>query len=165
MRNLSNAAKHAIFSQQTSEAFIILVTISHSNFTDDIRVASDPFEILPSANVRGVVSRGTEFVYFPFSINLPNSDDTGIARAMVSFDNIDRSMINAIRTADSSLSIKIEMILASDVDNVEFVIEGFKLDRVTYDSLTISGEISMEYYDLEPFPSKRFTPADFPGLF
>lgn len=165
MRNLSNAAKHAIFSQQTEEAFIILVTISHSSFTDDIRVASDPFQLLPEASVRGVVSRGNEFLYFPFSITLPNSDDTGIARANVSFDNIDRSMITSIRRADSSLSIKIEMVLASDVNNVEFAIDGFKLDRVTYDALTISGEISMEYYDLEPFPSKRFTPSDFPGLF
>lgn len=164
-RTLSNAAKAALYAQSTDEAFIILVTINHSTFTDPVRVASDPLELLPVAGVRGVISRGEEFVFLPFNIELPAQDDSGVAKARLSVDNISREIVAAVRTATSALSINIEIVLASDPDTVEVSIEDFRLDRVTYDALTVSGDISVEYFDLEPFPARRFTPSDFPGLF
>lgn len=164
-RTLSNAAKAALYAQSTDEAFIILVTINHSTFTDPVRVASDPLELLPVAGVRGVVSRGEEFVFLPFNIELPAQDDSGVAKARLSVDNISREIVAAVRNATSALSINIEIVLASDPDTVEVSIEDFRLDRVTYDALTVSGDISVEYFDLEPFPARRFTPSDFPGLF
>lgn len=164
-RTLSNAAKAAVYAQSTDEAFIILVTINHSTFSEPVRVASDPLELLPVAGVRGVVSRGDEFVFLPFNIELPAQDDSGVAKARISVDNISREIVAAVRNATSALSIDIEIVLASDPDTVEISIEDFRLDRVTYDALTVSGDISVEYFDLEPFPSRRFTPSDFPGLF
>lgn len=164
-RALSNAAKQAMYAQQTGEVFIILLTISHPSFEEDVRISSDPYELLPDAGVRGVLSRGLEFPYLPFSINLPQQDDTGTSRANISIDNIDRRMVFAVRSADSALAIKIEIVLGSDVNAVEISIDDFRLERVTYDAFTISGDISIEYFDLEPYPSKRFTPSDFPGIF
>jgi hypothetical protein len=79
-RNVSDNLKQAVFSQETSEVFITLVTITHPDFAEDIRVCSDPFELLPIAGVKGVVSRGDEYIYLPFNISLPAQDDTGIAR-------------------------------------------------------------------------------------
>ena len=165
MRPLSNAAKHAIYAQQTDEVFIILATISNPNFEDDIRVCSDPYELLPDAGVKGVVSRGQEYIYLPFTINLPAQDDTGVAKASISIDNISREIVSAVRKASSSLGITIEIVLASAVDNVEVSVQDFRLERVSYDAFTVSGDISAEYFDLEPFPARRFTPSDFPGLF
>lgn len=164
-RPLSNAAKQAMFLQQTDEVFIILLTISHANFTDDIRVSSDSFEVLPVAGVRGVVSNGMEYIYVPFTINLPQQDDTGTAKANISVDNVDREIVAAVRSANSAISVKIEIILASNPDNIEISIDNFKLESVNYDAFTVSGDLSMDYYGLEPFPAKRFTPSDFPGLF
>ena len=164
-RPVSNTAKAAVYAQNTDEAFITLVTIDHANFAEPVRVASDPFELLPDAGVRGVVSRGEEYLYLPFSIELPTQDDSGISRARLSIDNISREIVAAVRSANSALSITIEIILASDPDTVEISIADFRLDRVTYDAFTVSGDISAEYFDLEPFPSRRFTPSDFPGLF
>lgn len=164
-RPVSNAFKQAIFSQQTSEVFIILMTIDNDTFDVPIRVASDPFEDLPDAGVKGVVSRGNEFLYLPFTIQLPIQDDTQTAKAQISVDNISREIIAAARSAGSALKIDLEIVLASDVDNVELSVEGFKLQTLNYDAFTISGEISIDYYDLEPFPAKRFTPTDFEGLF
>lgn len=164
-RPLSNAAKAAIFAQQTDEVFITLVTINHPTFTTPVRIASDPFELLPVAGVRGVISRGEEFIYLPFVIELPAQDDTGVAKARISVDNISREIVAAVRRATSALLITIEIVLASDPDTPEISIEDFRLDRVTYDALTVSGDISVEYFDLEPFPARRFTPSDFPGIF
>jgi hypothetical protein len=164
-RNLSTTAKNAIYAQATDEVFIVLLTINHEDFTDPIRVASDQFELLPLSGVRGVVSRGNEFIYLPFQIELPAQDDTGSARARISIDNVSREIVNSVRSADSALSIDIEIVLASDTDTVEMTVADFRLDRVTYDAMTVSGDLSVEYFDLEPFPAKRFTPSDFPGLF
>jgi len=164
-RQISNAAKAAIFAQQTDEAFITLVTINHPTFTAPVRVASDPYELLPVAGVRGVVSRGEEYLFLPFTIELPTQDDSGVAKARISVDNISREIVAAVRRATSALTITIEIVLASDPDTPEVSIEDFRLDRVTYDALTVSGDISVEYFDLEPFPARRFTPSDFPGLF
>lgn len=164
-RNLSNAAKQAIFAQETAEVFILLVTISHPNFLEDIRVSSDPTDILPIAGERGTVSRGLEYVYCPFTINLPIQDDTGIARANISIDNVGREAVDAVRSADSALSITTEIVLASQPDEIEVSAPDFRLERVAYDALTISGDISVEYFDLEPYPCARQVPSLFQGLF
>ena len=164
-RDLSNAAKAAIYAQSTDECFIILITINHSSFSEPVRVASDPLELLPIAGVRGVISNGDEYLYLPFVIELPAQDDTGVAKARLSVDNISREIVSAVRNADSALSIDIDIVLASDPDTVEASISDFRLERVTYDAFTVSGDISVEYFDLEPFPARRFTPSDFPGLF
>lgn len=164
-RNLSNAAKQSIYAQQTSEAWVLLLTITHPSFIEPIRVASDLSDFLPESGVRGVLSRGMEFIFLPFTVDLPAQDDTGVARASIQIDNIDRQIVAAVRRADSAISIKTEIILASDPDNVEIEIDDFRLEEVTYDAFTVSGEISVEYFDLEPFPARRFTPSDYPGLF
>lgn len=164
-RPLTNAAKLAMYSQESPEAFIILLTIDHPTFTAPIRVASDPFELLPDAGVRGVVSRGNEFIFMPFILELPQEDDTGAYRATLSVDNVTREIVAAVRTANSAISVAIEIVMSSSVNDVEVSVPDFKLEKVNYDALTVSGELSIEYYELEPFPYRRFTPSDFPGLF
>lgn len=164
-RQVSNAFKAAVYAQETSEAFIILLTISHPNFTQNIYISSDPSELLPKNGVRGTISNGTEFLYVPFTLNMPQDDDTGVSRASLSIDNVSNQIIEYIREANSALSIKIEIVLASDPDTIEITLDDFKLERVTYDANTISAEISIEYFELEPFPSRDFTPTDFPGMY
>ena len=165
MRNLSAPAREASNAQQTNEAFVVLVTINHSTFDAPVRVCSDPHELLPDAGVRGIISRGNEYIFMPFEVELPQQDDSGVARAKITMDNISREIVAAVRQATSALSITLEVVLASSPDTLEVSVADFRLERVTYDALTISGEISVEYFDLEPYPSRRFTPADFPGIF
>lgn len=165
MRQVSAAARQAVYEQETGEVFVILLTIDHPNFTQPIMVSSDPTQLLPISNVRGTISRGNEYPFLPFTIDLPNQDDTGIAKARISIDNIDRTMVNAVRTANSALSVTVEIVLSSSPDIIEVSIPDFRIDHVTYDSMTISGDLSVEYYDLEPYSKLRFTPSNFPGMF
>ena len=164
-RTLSTTARGAMFAQQTDEVFIVLLTISHDSFDDDIRVASDSRESLPVAGVRGVISRGDEYIYIPFDLTLPQQDDTGVSKASISLDNVGRELITAVRSADSAVRIKIEVVLDSAIDTVEITLDDFRLDSIKYNALTVSGDISMDYYDLEPCPKQRFTPSDWPGVF
>lgn len=143
----------------------MLLTISHPDWAEDVRFCSDPFQQLINVSARGVISRGDEYVFIPFSLNLPSQDDTGVAKANISIDNINREIVYKIRQASSAVRIKIEIVLSSSVDTPEITIENFRLEQVSYDAMTVSGDISIKYFDLEPFPSKQFTPSDFPGLF
>ena len=164
-RELSNTAKAAIFAQSTNKDFIVLATISHPNFTDDIRVADTSYELLPIAGERGVVSEGLEYVYVPFGFTMPQQDETGISRSKVIIDNTEGRVIKTLRTGDNRLSVTLNIVLNSNVDHKEVSMNDFRLERVTYNRNAISGFLSVEYFDLEPCPAGRFNEADFPGMF
>lgn len=164
-RQLSNAAIQAAYSQETSEVFVSLLTITNPSFTEPIRLSSDNAVLLPNSNVRGTISNGIEYIYCPFTITLPQDDDTGIARATIRVDNIDRRITEAVRRATSAISVDIRIVLASSPDVIEAIVQDFRLEQVSYDALEVSGELSLDYYDLEPYSKLRFTPSGFPGLF
>jgi len=165
MRALTPAALASINAQTTDECYIILITISSDVLVTPLRIASDPFELLPVAGQRGVVSRGDEYVFLPFELTLPNQDDTGIGRARITIDNVSREIVQAIRQTAGQIELKIEIVLASDVDSPEVSMDNFILDSVNYDALTITGSISVQYYDLEQYPQGSFNPSQFSGLF
>ena len=165
-RNVSNALRAATNAQQTDTAFITLLTITNANLSTPIRVCDDPNQLLPVAGVRGVISRGDEYIYLPFTFSLPAEDDTGIGRASLTIDNISREIVQAVRQAiGTKISLKIEIVLSSDLNTPEVVMSDFILEGIKYDAMTVTGDVTVEYYDLEPFPARRFTPSDFPGIF
>lgn len=164
-RPVSNAFKRGAFSQNTDECYVLLVTATHSSWDDDIRLCTDPAQLLPLAGVRGTISRGNEYLFLPMQIGLPAEDDSGVSKCVVTIDNIDRTIISEIRKVGKGITLKLEIILASNPDHVEISFPNFKFTSVKYDAMTIQGEISLQYFDLEPFPSARFNKAYFPGLF
>lgn len=164
-RNLSLTTRQAIYGSQTKQAFIVLLTISHPNWTDDVRISSDPTQLLPVASVRGTLSNGDEYLFGNFNITLPSQDGTQVTRATISVDNVSREIVRQLRQADSKVNVSLQVVLSSNPDLVEVTVSDFKLERVNYDAFVVSGDISIEYFDLEPFPYQRFTPSKFPAMF
>lgn len=162
---VSTTFKQAAYSQETDQVTIALLTFSSDEMTQPVYVASDSYELLPIANVRGVVSNGQEYVYLPFDIYLPRDDKTGAVSAKLRIENIDRRIIGTLRSVKKPISVNIKVVLSNNVDNIELEFENFKLSNVSYDSTIIEGNLSLDYWNLEPFPSGRFTPSGFPGLF
>lgn len=166
-RPLSPAAKAAIFAQETDKAFIVLLTISHPTWEEDMLFSNDATEPLTIPNTRGTKSRGDEYIFLPFSVKLPQQDETGNASASLSIDNISREIVYRIRQAQAvaAARVKIEIIVNTTPDVVEMTLPNFRLSNVSYDALTITGDIDLKYFDLEPFPARTFTPSDFPAMF
>lgn len=162
---LSTNAKIASFSQETAEVFALLLTITSSGFAQPLRFSTDNATLLPTAGVRGTLSRGEEYLYLPMNIDLPTQDETGVSKAKITLDNINREIITLLRTVQSPLTMTIEIVLASSPDTVEMSVPDMKLERVQYDAFQISGEISLDYFELEPFPSGRFVPSKWAGIF
>lgn len=155
-RNLSSGAIAALNAQETDEAFLVLLTIDHDDFSVPIRVCSDAVD---------VTSRSNSYVSFPFDLVLPDDTDNQSPRARLTIDNVDRQVVQAIRQIDTAPSVLIEIIRAADPDTVEASFPDFIMTDISYDALTVSGELTLEDFTAEPFPAGVFSPAEFPALF
>lgn len=167
MSDTSQEFKASVFAQETDDVFIVLVRLYSDELPNDILICNDPKEkFLDLGNdVYGVTSNGDRYIFCPFDISLPRDDKTGTVSAKLSIQNIDRSIVGYARSVQNSITVKIQVVLSRDVDAVELEFDNFKLSSVSYDSLIVEGSLTLDYWGLEPFPSGRFTPSNFPGLF
>ena len=156
-RNVSSTFLSSVNAADADEVFLVLLTIDHADLSSPIRVTSDSVD---------TVSNGNTFQTFPFQIRLPTDDDDSRgALASVTIDAVDRRVVEAARTISGVPKVTIEVVLASDPDTIEISWPDFNLANHRADSDTISGELVLELLDQEPFPSGRFDPVGFPGLF
>jgi len=165
--SVSDTFKQAAFAQETDEVFVVLLTISSDELEEPIMLSSDPkekFEDL-GQDIYGITSNGDRYIYLPFEIWLPRDDKTGTVSAKLSIENIDRSIVATARSVTKPVTVKMQCVLASDPDYIEIEFDNFQLSNVKYDVMTVEGDLTLNYWGLEPFPSSCFTPANCPGLF
>lgn len=155
-RTLSGTTASALFAPETGEAFLVLLTLDHPQLTTPVRVSS---------NAVDTVSRGNTFIAFPFELTLPDDQDNASPRAKLVIDNIDRSIVSAVRGIATAASVLIEIVRAADPDTVEAQFVDFKLSNVYYDAHRVEGDLTLEDFTAEPFPAASFSPSLFPGLF
>jgi len=167
-RTLSSDALKAFYASETGDYPIILLEISHSSLSNNIYISSDATQRISTSTediIYGTVSNGIDYVFMPFEINLPNDVDDAAPTTQISIDNVSRRLITTIRTIQTAPYITMKVVMYSNPDVVEVVFPNFRLDSISYDAMTLTGDLSTELMDKEPFPSGTFTPAYFPGLF
>lgn len=155
-RTVSSLTRQALYAAETGEAFLILLTLNHASLSTPIRVTSDSVE---------TTSRGNVFAAFPFELVLPDDQDKVSPRARLVIDNIDRQIVQAVRTLSSAPTVLIEIVRAESADTVEAQFVDFKLTNVSYDSHRVEGVLTIEDFTAEPFPAATFSPSLFPSLF
>lgn len=165
--SVSDYFKEIAYAQETDEAFIALVTLTSDELDEPVRIANDPLIKLTELgdDVYGVTSNSQDYVFIPFDIWLPRDDDTGVVSAKIAFENTDRRLVRVARSVTKPVNVHIQGILSSDPDNVEISYDFFQLSNIRYDVMKVEGELTLNYWGLEPFPSNSFTPSNFPGLF
>lgn len=156
MRTLSSAAQAAIVASETGEAFLVLLTLSHAQLAAPIRVTTDAV---------ATVSGGETFNPFPFTVQLPSERGDQLAGATLVIDNIDRSVVTAMRSIGSAPTVEVKVVLASDPDTVEAGPFTYTLKNAKYDALTVEGDLAFEDILNEAFPGGSFVPFTHPGLF
>jgi len=164
---VSSAFKEAAYAQQTDEVFVTLVTLDSDELEEPIRICDDPFAPLIGLgeDIYGIESNGETFIFMPFEIWLPRDDKTGTVSAKLSIQNIDRRIVETARSVTQPVNVKMQCVLASDPDTIEIEFDNFQLSNVKYDVMSVEGDLTLNYWGLEPFPSWNFTPSNFPGLF
>lgn len=158
-RTLSSAMKVMASAQETAEVLLALVTISHPTIIGGpLRVVQD---------MQNLTSNGNVYTAFPFSVQLPDDQDDGVAQVKLSIDNVDRSIMVALRSLPptSPPTVQVDLVLASQPNTVEISFPNLTLRNITGDALTIEGELRMDEEDLSTFPQDSFTPQDFKWLF
>lgn len=158
-RVVSAPALRAMLAQETGEVFLVCLTINHSTFAGvPILLVSDQLALVRTA--------GT-FQPFAFQINLPNEQEDQVPQVQITLDNVDRSILQKIRTIGAERpTVKMEVVLASSPNTVEAGPFNFSILDINYDVGTIQGTIGFEDDLLNTaFPGDTYTPANSKGLF
>lgn len=153
-RTLSNTALASLNAAETGEVWLVLLTITNPGITT-IRVVN---------NTEDITSRGNVYQAFPFEIELPGQDPDSPASARLRIDNVDKRIVEAVRSISTPPNITIEVILASQPDTVEIAYADLTLRSVEYDADSVRGELTFESIFSEPV-TLSVTPNRFPGLF
>lgn len=148
---------------------VFLLTINHRDLEEPIRVSSDATVRLRETQenvIYGTISNGIEYLYAGFEAALLNDETGAIPQVQITIPNAHRSIIEAIESMGSGpVSVGLQLVFADTPDVVEMDIKGLELSQITYDETSITGTISRDLLFNEPFPTRSFTPQEWPFLF
>lgn len=166
-RDLSEAIRAALYAENSSDFPIALLTITHSDMPDPIRVSSDPTERLTDSPevTYGTVSRGQTYAFIPFRLQLPVEDEDAPPTSRIVMENIGLELIELIRSISEPAQFLIELVFRSDLDTVEVSFPPLDLVSADYDAATVTLELTIDSLEREPCPAGSFIPSRFPGLF
>lgn len=153
---LSPALLAQLFAQESGDPFLTLVTLSHEDWDDDVRLVN---------NSVNITSRGLVFLAFPMKIRLPIDDGESARDFQIDMDNVGLEMIEKLRSTTTHIGVKIEMILASLPDDVQISQEELRIEMATYNKQRISARIVLDNFLNTEMTSERYGPTNFPGLF
>jgi hypothetical protein len=173
LSTLSASAIKAMFSSETDEMLLMLISIRDPNNRTSIKMRlCDGFtQRLPSLTtddevIYGVVSGGHEYTFLPIEVKLPGEPDTGVSNCSLVFNYVTPEAIELIRTElTGPAEVSIDLVLSGSPNTIEASFPGFYITTATYNANSISLDLTMIDYAREPFPCYSFTPSYFPGLF
>lgn len=186
LSTLSAAALKAMFSPDSDDTLITLLTITGSgisgpiylcdNYVRRFEASSADYASLNSATKAaitadpdglyyGVQSNGHDHIFLPFQITLPSEEHDAAPRCSLTINDVTRYLMPVLRTVTVPPSVLIELVLTSTPDVVEVSFPGFLMGGVSYDADSITVELTVESLSVEPFPCHTFTPSYFPGIF
>ena len=172
LARLSPQALKAMFSSETDEQLITLVTIEDpSNPSQPIRLADGFVGRLASLTtdaevIYGVTSRSNDYLFLPLEISLPSEEETGVGRCSITLNYVTPEIVQLIRqNLTNPTQVTLELILASNPNYVEASFPGFFVVSATYNEQSVNLQLDMIDLSREPFPCYNFTPNYFPGLF
>jgi hypothetical protein len=155
-RDLSATLRSALAATETGEVAIALLTLSSPELATPIRLAT---------NTEDVASNGETFSASPIRVVLPSETEDGPPRGSLTIENVSRVVIQSLRAATQKITAKMDIVLASDPDTIEATWEDFTISGARWDTLEITADVTQEPFLKRRFPTQRFTPGDFPGLF
>ncbi len=161
----STRAVSAALAQETDEAFIMLLRILHDDLDESIRVTQADVAEAELDGAPGVYSRGAFYAAYPVKINLPGQSAEELARVTLTIDNVDRRIVQVLRSIATAPDVEMEVVLLDTPDIVEAGPYRLRLREARYDLLVVEGELTHEDILNEPYPGHSMTPGTFPGLF
>lgn len=116
-------------------------------------------------NSEAIVSRGQRYEPFPFQVTLPSDDSESMPQVRLTLANVDAAIIEFVREQATAPNIVIELITSAFPDVVEKSLTFLKLINVSYDAMTIEGQLNVDDFLAQKFPAEAYVPPLFPALF
>lgn len=146
----------AVLEPNTGEVFLFLLTFNHPSFSTPIYLVN---------NLENITSRGVEYQAFPLELILPSDDGESLPNIEITCQNASLELIDEVRSITGPMSLKMEFILASEPDVVEFSIQDMRVAQVQYDKDLLKMTATVDDLLNTSFPAHRYLPSNFAGLF
>lgn len=97
---------------------------------------------------------------------MPEETEEAPPVVQLSICNVDRSIVNAVRSVSGEpITVTMSIVLASSPDVIEAGPITFVMLDVEYDAGAVTGTLAFEGDVLnQAYPSETFNPSDYPGL-
>ena len=170
LTSMSAEAIRSVFSPEAdTDIFMLLTIYDPSNNSTVIARLSDGYtqRISETADdvVYGVVSNGQNFIFLPMEITLPTEQEANAPSCSITMHDVTRYIMPLIRQLSGPPMVKLDLILAKTPNVIEASFSEFYFNNISYSADTVSAQLTMINYAVEPFPSHAFTPTLFPGMF
>ena len=168
MRSQTPQTYQDLFAQYSDAAFITLVILSVPDKTGG---PTDYNCYHLTNNVVDVVSTAQDgvtpqtYVAFPMDLTFPTDQNGQISGARFSVTNVSRDIVDFIHQFSTGMTVEMILVNSKELNTVVRRDPCYRWIGVTYDTLSIAGQLSVEDYLSEAYPSKVMGPANFPGLF
>jgi hypothetical protein len=163
---ISLTLRTAAKAESAEEVPIVLVTITHEDLEEPIRLSSDPTKRLSLDPLRyGTVSGGQEYDFVLMSAILPDDKDDAPAAASLAFENVFADMASVVRAVSTPAAVDFKLVLASAPDDVEEQYTGLQATKGSYDANRVTLEVSGDLLMNIDWPYSCMTQRRFPGLF
>lgn len=154
-RGISANAKREIIKLHSDKAELHLLTIDHADLSQPIRLVN---------NNEDVVSNGNTFVAFNYRITFPVDDPDREPSVVLTVDNVDRAITDALLSISSPASVTIQTIISDDPDTIEIETSDLILRVADYNALEVSGTIAVDDILSQAFPAHQYTPTQFRSI-
>lgn len=152
--------------QETGIVPIFLLRITHPELAAPFLFSSDPTErISDDPLMYATTSQGLQWLFLPFTLVLPDEKDEAPPQQHLILDNVDRVMVELLRSTTTPAKVQTNLVLSNALDVVEIQGVAFDLTAATYNAQTIDMTLTVDALATEPYPAGTFNPASFPGLF
>jgi len=145
-------------SLNTSEAFLFTIDLTY----DD---GGGPVTYYVVNNNENVFRGSQEYTAYPFEIILDNDNTDTLPAVNLKIDNVDRFFMDAIRSAQSAITVDLNLVLSSEPSISEISISDLVLRELRYDVISIFGSLYVGDILNQKFPADTVNPNNYPGLF
>ena len=150
-RNVSD-----VMASSSNSAWFFLLTITPASGTEVIRLVN---------NNEPVESNGLKYMPYPFTLTLPLDTGDKIPQITLTIDNVDQSLVDAVRELELAPSIRVQLITSAFPDLVEKDLDFLRLRNVSYNAMTITGVLEVASIWARRFPAEVVDPVQYPSLF
>ena len=167
---LTPRTKASMMQQETEDTDIVLITITHSAWSNPIRLSTHPTVFIRTDGntgepIYGTLSRNNYYYYVPMQASLPSSQDEQSPEAKLVVSNVSRVLSPYLRLVDKeNPRITLEVVNSSTPNIVDVAYPELELSTVNWDANNVEATVINNVASSEPVPWLRFNLANFPNM-